>query len=184
MKILLHTCCGPCSIYPIEELSKEYAVSAYFFNPNIHPFQEFKRRKNSLREYCEKNRIPIIDLGSYGMKEFLRKVVFHENTRCNVCYSWRMEETAKRAAEDGFEAFTTTLLYSRYQNHDKLRQCGTELAEKYGISFIYKDFREGWQYGIDKSIELGMYRQPYCGCIYSEQERYDKLLRKKNNTTK
>jgi len=179
VKLLLHTCCGPCSIYPIEQLGQEYNVSAFFFNPNIHPFQEFKKRRNSLREFCEQRRIPIVDLGSYGLKEFLRKTVFHEEQRCAICYQWRMEETAARAAKDGFGAFSTTLLYSRYQNHEKLKQCGFTLAKQYNIEFIYRDFRQGWQYGIDRSIELGMYRQPYCGCIYSEQERYDKKFRKK-----
>lgn len=179
MKLLLHTCCGPCSIYPITQLKDEFEISAFFFNPNIHPYQEFKKRRNSLREFCEQNRIPVVSLGNYGLQQFLRKVVFHETQRCSICYQWRMEETASRAAKDGFDAFSTTLLYSRYQNHEKLKQCGFSLADQYNIDFIYRDFRVGWQYGIDKSIELGMYRQPYCGCIFSEQERYDKKFRKK-----
>jgi predicted adenine nucleotide alpha hydrolase (AANH) superfamily ATPase len=182
VKLLLHTCCGPCTVYPLRELLKDYSVSAFFFNPNIHPFQEFKKRRNSLREYCETIKIPIVDLGTYGLQDFLRKVVFHEKERCATCYAWRMDETAKKAAESGFDCFTTTLLYSRYQDHEKIKRCGFSLAEKYGVEFIYRDFREGWQYGIDKSIELGMYRQPYCGCIYSEQERYDKSLRKKKTS--
>lgn len=182
MKLLLHTCCGPCSIYPIEQLSQDYEISAFFFNPNIHPYKEFKKRRNSLREHCERLKIPIADLGKYGLQDYLRKVVFHENKRCTICYAWRMEETALKATELGLDAFSTTLLYSRYQDHEKLQRCGIELSKKYNISFVYKDFREGWQYGIDRSIELGMYRQPYCGCVYSEQERYDKSLRKELNS--
>ena len=181
MKLLLHTCCGPCSIYTIEELQKEYSLSVFFFNPNIHPFQEYKKRRNSLREYCESNNISVFNLGEYGLNEFLQKVIGGESERCTICYSWRLAETAEKAAQNGFDAFSTTLLYSRYQNHENIKKYGFELAEKFGISFVYKDFRQGWQYGIDKSIALGMYRQPYCGCIFSEQERYDKKLRKKTN---
>lgn len=182
MKILLHTCCGPCSIYPVTELGEKYDISAFFFNPNIHPFLEFNRRRDALLAFCESEKITVIDSGVYGLHDFLRKVVFQEDLRCQICYSWRMEETAKKAASCGFQGFTTTLLYSRYQNHEQLKKFGFQLAEKYNIDFIYHDFREGWQYGINKSKELGMYRQPYCGCIFSEQERYDKLYRKKTLT--
>lgn len=172
MKLLLHTCCGPCSIYPIEQLRQEHQISALFFNPNIHPYQEFKRRQETLLAYCNGENIPVLDAGSYGLEKYLRKVVHREADRCRICYSWRMEETAKIAADNGFSAFSTTLLYSRYQNHEELKRCGTALAEKYGLEYLYRDFRDGWQYGIARSKELGMYRQPYCGCIYSEYERY------------
>ena len=178
MNILLHTCCGPCTIYPYSLLKKEHDLSAFFFNPNIHPFKEFSRRKQTLIEFCSENNIPLVGNAEYGLKEYLRRVVGDEENKCNHCYAWRMEETAKTAREKGFDGFTTTLLYSRYQQHDKLKNFGYSLAEKYGIEFIYHDYREGWQEGIDKSIEQGMYRQPYCGCIFSEQERYDKTLRK------
>lgn len=184
MKLLLHTCCGPCSIYPLTELRQDYEISAFFFNPNIHPFREFKKRREALLAYCKKENIPVVDTSTYGLQEFLRKVVFHERERCAICYSWRLEETARKAAAEGFHSFSTTLLYSRYQNHAQLKICGSKLSQKYGVDFVYRDFREGWQYGIDKSIELGMYRQPYCGCIYSEQERYDKSLRKKTNNSR
>ncbi len=178
MKLLLHTCCGPCTIYPLSLLRKTYKVSAIFFNPNIHPYREFKKRRSTFLAYCESEKVPVLDAGSYGLTEFLRKVVFHENRRCRICYSWRLEETARRASEGGFSSFSTTLLYSRYQNHEEIRNVGLLLAKKYNIDFIYADFREGWQFGIDKSKELDMYRQPYCGCIFSEQERYDKSLYK------
>lgn len=174
MRILLHTCCGPCSIYPISELRQDYEISALFFNPNIHPFLEFKKRRETLLSYCADQNVPVLDSGQYGLAEFLQRVVFHEQQRCMICYSWRMEETARTASEAGFSGFSTTLLYSLYQNHEQLKKYGLALAKKYTIEFIYRDFREGWQIGIDKSRELGMYRQPYCGCIYSEQERYDK----------
>lgn len=174
MRLLLHTCCGPCSIYPITELQQHFEISAFFFNPNIHPFLEFKKRKETLLTFCDQQKVQVLDSGTYGLEQFLQRVVFREQHRCLVCYSWRMEETARRASEEGFYGFSSTLLYSRYQNHEQLKECGFALAKKYNIQFIYRDFREGWQIGIDKSRELGMYRQPYCGCIYSEQERYDK----------
>ena len=181
MKLLLHTCCGPCSIFPLEQLRQDHQISAFFFNPNIHPYLEFKRRQETLLAFCRSENIPVVDEGLYGLKEFVRKVAFNEGDRCHICYEWRMEETASRAARDGFDGFSTTLLYSRFQNHEALKQCGYGLADKYGIPFIYRDFRVGWQYGIDKSREYDMYRQPYCGCVYSEQDRYDPTKRKKKS---
>lgn len=179
MKLLLHSCCGPCTLFPLEILEKDHEVHAYFFNPNIHPFKEFIKRKKTLEELCTNRNIPLVSSEEYGLVEFVRKVAFIENNRCTTCYTWRLEETVKMASEGGFEGFSTTLLYSRYQNHDSIRKICTELSTRYKIPFVYQDFRVGWQAGIDQSRDLGMYRQPYCGCIYSEQERYDKSFRKK-----
>lgn len=165
----------------MEQLRQDHQISAFFFNPNIHPFQEFKRRQETLLAYCSAENIPVIDKGSYGLQEYLQKVVFREKERCRICYQWRMEETARRAALEGFEGFSTTLLYSRIQDHEELKKCGFSLAEKYSIAYVYRDLRGGWQYGINKSKQYGMYRQPYCGCIYSEQDRYDPAKRKSNN---
>jgi len=156
-----------------------HQVDGYFYNPNIHPFREFKKRITSLREMADQENFQVdIDSG-YGLKEYLRKVVFNETRRCALCYDMRLEQTAARAGAVGVDAFSTTLLYSRYQNHALIRQKGEELARKYGVAFYYEDFREGWQEGINRSLELGLYRQPYCGCIYSEQERYDKKMKQK-----
>ena len=115
----------------------------------------------------------------YGLRDYLRQVVFHEENRCRYCYAMRLRPTAERAMAIGADAFSSTLLYSRYQNHSLLRQQGEALAMELGIPFYYDDFRGGWQEGIDRSIEMGLYRQPYCGCIYSEQERYDKKWKKR-----
>lgn len=174
MRLLLHTCCGPCSIIPITELQQDYEISALFFNPNIHPFLEFTKRRETLLAYCADQNVAVFDRGQYGLEEFIQRVVFREQQRCKICYSWRMEQTARTASAAGFASFSSTLLYSRYQNHEQLKEFGFALAKKYNIEFIYRDFREGWQIGIDRSRELGMYRQPYCGCIYSERERYEK----------
>ncbi len=180
MKILLHVCCGPCSAYPVKYLrSNGYSVTGRFYNPNIHPYKEFKRRLNTLEEYARSITLPLIIHREYGLTEFLRSVVFEEKKRCKFCYETRLEDCARVAAEEGFPLFSSTLFYSKYQNHELMRSIAEKMAKKYGVEFFYHDFREGWQEGIDISIEEEMYRQPYCGCIYSEQERYDKSLRKR-----
>lgn len=180
MKLLLHVCCGPCSIYPIGELQKkDYELSTYFYNPNIHPFKEFQRRLSTLKDYLCEIDVPLIADENYGLTEFVRKAAFNEEKKCLICYKTRLQATVEMAKKEGFEAFTTTLLYSKYQQHSVIVAFCTRLADENGLSFIYEDFREGWQQGIDESKTKKMYRQPYCGCIYSEQERYDKTLAKK-----
>ncbi len=179
MKILLHVCCGPCSVYPLAFLRQQgHDVTGWFYNPNIHPYKEFRQRIEALEDFSRQKNFPVEIDRSYGLRNFLRHVVFHEERkeRCGICYDLRLLPTAMRAAEQGFEAFTTTLLYSKYQNHAELRRKGEALAAQFGSAFFYHDFREGWQRGIDESIAMQLYRQPYCGCIYSEQERYDKTM--------
>lgn len=179
MTVLLHLCCGPCAIFPLNTLRAQgYAVQGYFYNPNIHPFREFRQRIAALEELARNRNLPVEYEREYGLREYLRTVVFHEEKRCPLCYAMRLEATAKKAVALGAEGFSTTLLYSRHQRHETIRALGEGLAEKYGIHFLYEDFRVGWQEGIDASIEMGLYRQPYCGCIYSEQERYDKKFKK------
>jgi predicted adenine nucleotide alpha hydrolase (AANH) superfamily ATPase len=185
MNILLHVCCAPCTVFPLGILRGQgHAVQGYFYNPNIHPYTEFSRRLATLREFAALETLALSVEEDYGLADYLRQVVFHEDRRCAICYTMRLEQTARFAAANQFEAFSTTLLYSRYQNHALIRQTGEELARQFGIPFYYEDFRRGWQEGIDRSIALGLYRQPYCGCIYSEQERYDRKLRKKREKTK
>jgi len=180
MRILMHICCGPCTLYPLQILREEgIEVKGYFYNPNIHPYREFKRRIGGLLALAEKKKFAVEIDRNYGLTEYLRQVVYKEEKRCSICYDMRLEQVAKKAAEQGVDGFTSTLLYSRYQNHALLKNKCMQLAETYGVPFIYRDFRVGWQQGIDESIALDLYRQPYCGCIYSEQERYDKKLQKK-----
>ncbi len=179
MNLLLHVCCGPCTLYPLRVLREEgIEVSGYFYNPNIHPYREFKRRIAALVELSEQKKFAVEIDRNYGLREYMRQVVFHEDERCGICYDMRLTRAAERAAERGMDAFSTTLLYSRYQNHALLKDKCAALARRFGIEFLYRDFREGWQEGIDESIAMELYRQPYCGCIYSEQERYDKKWRK------
>jgi predicted adenine nucleotide alpha hydrolase (AANH) superfamily ATPase len=182
MSILMHLCCGPCSLYPLEVLqNKGHKVCGYFFNPNIHPFREFKKRLGAVEEMAAHRNLKVDYLRDYGLRDFMRKVVFNEENRCAICYEIRLTAAVEHAKAVGADAFTSTLLYSRYQNHEKIRQIAEKLAVQHGIPFYYEDFRQGWQQGIDKSREMGLYRQTYCGCIYSEQERYDKRFRKRNN---
>lgn len=180
MKIVLHVCCGPCSVYPLDFLrNHDHEVAGYFYNPNIHPYREFKRRIGALMQFAEQKDFPVTVDRNYGLTEYLRQVVFNENRRCAICYDMRLEQTAKYAAEQGADAFSSTLLYSKYQNHQMLIDRAQFFSQKYDIDFFYQDFRKGWQQGIDGSLAMDLYRQPYCGCIYSEQERYDKKLKKK-----
>jgi predicted adenine nucleotide alpha hydrolase (AANH) superfamily ATPase len=112
----------------------------------------------------------------YPIELYFRSVSFRENERCGNCYRIRLEETARRAVEGGFEIFSTTMLYSKYQKHDLIRELGNAIAQDFHVKFLYMDFREGWQEGIDISKALNLYRQKYCGCIFSERDR---LLKKK-----
>ncbi|MBU1566791.1 MAG: epoxyqueuosine reductase QueH [Proteobacteria bacterium] len=179
MKILLHTCCAPCLIYPYSFLKARcHEITVFFYNPNIHPFLEFKKRTETIKNYKEILSFPLVNENKYGLTEFLQKIVFNESKRCSICYAMRLEKTATLAIKQGFDAFTTTLLYSKYQQHDLINFLGEKISIQTGIPFIYHDFREGWQVGIDEALSLNMYRQSYCGCIYSEQERYDKSFKK------
>ncbi len=179
MKLLLHLCCGPCTLYPVAALRAEgIEPHGFFHNPNIHPFREFKRRLGALREVSAKTGLAVEADKEYGLEQYLRQVVFHEAERCRLCYRMRLAATARKARELGAEAFSTTLLYSRYQKHELIRRVAEEVAAHHGVPFYYRDFRGGWQEGIDMAVALDIYRQPYCGCIYSEQERYDKKCRR------
>ncbi len=180
MKLLLHVCCAPCSTYTVTKLREQgIDVSGYFYNPNIHPYLEFKKRLDTLKEFAQLMDFDLLTEEDYGLTEYLHKVVFNEKQRCSICYEMRLEKTAEQAAKSGADAFSSTLLYSRYQKHDNIVTICEKMAKKYGVKFYYDDFRLGWQEGIDKAIEMDLYRQPYCGCIYSEQERYDNRLKKK-----
>ncbi len=173
MNLLLHICCANCAIYPIMVLrEKNYRLTGYFFNPNIHPYMEFSRRLETLKDYAAREDLQVIIREEYLLDEFLASVAPDPGNRCDICYFSRLEQTARHAAENGFDAFSTTLLYSRYQQHEKIRRFGEDLAERYGISFFYEDFRQGWRKGIDLSKAMGHYRQQYCGCVYSERDRY------------
>lgn len=177
MTVLIHACCAPCLLYPAEVLSSEQvSFTCYFFNPNIHPYKEFQLRLKSFSELVESRGYTKIIDTQYGLKAFLRSVVFREDRRCSSCYFMRLSKTFETARKHDFSSVTSTLLYSKYQNHSCLRATLEKLSEVYGIDYFYRDFRLGWQKGIQESKALDLYRQSYCGCIYSEQERYDKRI--------
>ncbi len=173
MKVLLHVCCGPCAIVPARELAAEgHDVSAAFLNPNVHPFQEFERRREGARRVAEALGVEIIREDPYGLTEFLREVVGHEHERCPICYRMRLDRVAGLARERGFDAFTTSMLVSTQQDHDAIRTAGEEAAQQHGVEFLYRDYRPKVMEGVRASKEMGVYRQQYCGCVYSEWERY------------
>lgn len=175
MKLLLHTCCGPCTIYPLEALRQEPGVdeiTGFFFNPNIHPYTEWKARKEALAGYASGAGLDMIFNEDYLLEEFIRGVVSREDERCGFCYAMRLRRTAEAAAANNFGAFSTTLLVSPYQKHDLIRETGLAVAAETGVEFVYRDFRPGYRAAVERSREMGLYRQKYCGCIYSEKERY------------
>ena len=175
MKLLMHTCCAPCSIMCIETLRQEGIEPVlYWYNPNIHPMKEYKMRKNTLVEYAKMINAKLIVENEYGLRKFIEGIFPDFNNRCGFCYKIRFEQTAKFAAENGFEAFTSTLFVSPYQNHDLLIKTAKEAAEKYGVQFLYRDFRPYFKEGQDKARELELYMQKYCGCVFSEEDRYSK----------
>lgn len=182
MKLLLHACCGPCSCYPTEKLQADGIEPVIlYFNPNIHPYKEFKHRLSTLREFCEKKQLDLYIDKSYPLEECLRGMVNEPTIRCAYCYRVRMRYAAKFAKENGFDAFSTTLLVSPYQKHELIKRIAQEAAEEFEIPFYYEDFRPGYQRGVDISLEMGLYRQQYCGCVFSERDRYLIVKKKEEN---
>ena len=181
MKLLLHTCCAPCSVYCIDKLRNENIEPVvYWYNPNIHPYTEYKARRDCLKQYTESINVKAIFEENYGLKDFCKNVISDLPNRCtNYCYKVRLEQTAKYAIENGYDTISTTLLVSPYQKHDEIKKIGEEIAKKYNIKFLYIDFRIGFREGQAKARELGLYMQKYCGCIFSEEMRYNS-----HNTTK
>lgn len=173
MRLLLHICCAPCSIVPVDYLKeKGYDLEGYFFNPNIHPYLEWRKRKETLMEYARQTGLPLVVDEEYRVEDFFRAVAHREDDRCRFCYSLRLQKAAAAAREGGFDGFTTTLLVSPYQKHELIREAGEAAAARHNVVFHYFDFRPGYKEGVRHSKEMGMYRQQYCGCLYSERERY------------
>ena len=172
MRILAHICCAPCFTYPHKRLLDEgHDVTGFFYNPNIHPYSEYENRLESLGKYAELQGARIIYKNDYDIESYLRGALSAED-RCRFCYTCRLTETAKNANMLGFDAFTTTLLISPYQKHDILAEAGKKAADEHGIEFYYEDFREGYRESRELARNLGLYMQKYCGCIFSEKERY------------
>lgn len=180
MKLLLHVCCGPCSTYPLKVLKEEgHDIRGYFYNPNIHPYTEFKKRLDTFTDYAEKIQLPVIIDDNYEVEKYLRNIVFREGDRCRICYSIRLRRAAQIARKGNFEGFTTTLLVSPFQKHELIKDIGDAVGKEMGVPFYYWDFRTGYKEGVQISKEEKMYRQQYCGCIYSEWDRYKPRSKKK-----
>ena len=173
MKTLLHICCAPCANMPIEVLRTDgIEVAGYWYNPNIHPFTEYRSRRNCVQDYAKVIQLPLILKDEYGLRPFVREVVDDIEGRCVKCYEMRLFDTARQAAEGGFDSFTSSLFISPYQNHELMRGVAERAAKEYNVEFLYRDFRPYFKEGQEKARELEMYIQKFCGCIFSEQERY------------
>ncbi|MEF3169056.1 MAG: epoxyqueuosine reductase QueH [Deltaproteobacteria bacterium] len=177
MKVLLHACCGPCTLFPARALREEgHVITACFVNPNIHPYLEYERRVEAMEEVARVLSLPVLwDEVGYGLSLWLERVgTGPAGVRCQACYALRIDRSAEIAHDHGHDAFTTTLLFSRYQDHEAIRRAGEAASARFGVRFLYQDFRKGWEEGNRAARELGIYRQPYCGCVMSEAERYAK----------
>ena len=176
MKLLMHVCCAPCSVYCIDKLREEkIEPTLYWYNPNIHPYMEYKSRRDCLKEYADRINVNAIIDDEYGLDKFCEEAVKNLDGRCvNYCYPVRMRKTFEYAKENGYDTVTTTLLYSIYQKHDFIKKLCEDLSKEFGIDLLYRDFRVGFWEGHDKAKEEGLYMQKYCGCVFSEEDRYVK----------
>ncbi|MDP2939293.1 MAG: epoxyqueuosine reductase QueH [Candidatus Omnitrophota bacterium] len=174
MKLLLHICCGPCLIYPLENLrSKGFEVSGIFYNPNIHGYIEYANRKKAVEEISRIKDLNTV-YAEYDLQNYFRAIVGNEekNKRCPICWNLRLKRVAKFAQENNFEYFSTTLLVSPYQDIEIIKKIGDDIEKNYKIKFYFEDFRPGFKTAHDEAKKLGLYCQKYCGCVYSEAERH------------
>jgi epoxyqueuosine reductase len=175
----MHMCCSNCSIYPLENfLARDIDIKGLWFNPNIHPYTEYSKRLDSLERLQKLWNLDIEYVHEYALDDFLKSIVNQGKNRCSFCYSIRLERSAEVARKMNLDGFTTSLLASPYQKFDMIIAIGREVGRRHGISFYAEDVREGWGASRSLSLELGLYRQKYCGCIYSEMERYMKKGKK------
>lgn len=173
MKLLLHACCAPCAIQCVESLRQERIQPALFwYSPNIHPFTEYRAREESLVRYAQEEGLQLAREGGYGLPLFLEKAGGASPARCVACYDLRLERTARYAAQNGYAAFCTTLLISPYQNRELLLETARRWADAYGVQFLDRDFRPLFRLGQRQARARQFYMQKYCGCIFSEMERY------------
>ena len=179
--LLLHSCCAPCSSYTLEYLSQYFSITVFYYNPNIYPAEEYDRRVAEQRRFISelpvKNKVSLI-VADYDPQEFYTAVKGLEHIReggerCFACYRLRLEAAAKLAKKLGFDYFTTTLSISPYKNSRKLGEIASELAGIYSVKSLPSDFkkREGFKRSVELSKQYGLYRQDYCGCIFSQRER-------------
>lgn len=172
-KLLVHVCCAHCAAYTVDYWREQgYQVGALWYNPNIHPYTEHQHRLESTQSLAQEMKVPLTIIGGYDMIEYFRRVAGHEAERCRHCFDLRLAKTAETARENGFDAFTTTLLISPHQQHDIIRETGNNIAGEQGPEFLYADLRKRYADSRHLTKPLNLYRQQYCGCVYSEWERY------------
>jgi predicted adenine nucleotide alpha hydrolase (AANH) superfamily ATPase len=171
-RIFLHVCCAPCSTVVVPGLRNEgFEVSGYFYNPNIHPWSEYQHRLQNLESWAAGESLELTTGDGYLLEENLRLLLSTDN-RCAACFTDRFEATATKARELGFDAFSTTLTVSPWQDHDLLREVGESVSISVGLRFVYRDFRPEYRRAVSISKQQGLYRQPYCGCVMSERDRF------------
>jgi len=172
-RLLIHSCCAHCAAYTVEYWRGQGCdVSALWYNPNIHPYTEHQHRLEAMQSLAEKMGLPLIMTSGYDIIDYFRGVVGHEAERCQYCFRLRLSKTAEIAREKGFDAFTTTLLISPQQKHELIKEVGEEAARESGVEFLYADLRKRYSDSRHITKPLELYRQQYCGCVYSEWERY------------
>jgi len=172
-KVLIHVCCAHCTAYTVDYWRQQsYEVSAFWYNPNIQPFTEHQNRLESMESLSQEMDLSLNNTEGYDTTEYLRRVVGHESERCRHCFELRLSTTADAALQKDFSAFTTTLLISPHQEHDLLKETGSRLAEEKGIEFLYADLRKRYSDSRHMTKPFNLYRQQYCGCVYSETEHY------------
>lgn len=172
MRIALHACCGPCLLEPFDALASEHEVVVVYANPNIHPLEEYERRRDTLLEYARERGIDVREL-PYDPVQWMRSVAGVEDDparRCEACFTLRLSMTAAVAAEENCEAIATTLAVSPYQDPDAIKRAGQAAAACHGVTYLHRDFRERYPEATRRSREIGMYRQNYCGCLLSDIE--------------
>ena len=159
MKTLLHICCAPCANQCIDVLRTDHIeVSGFWYNPNIHPFTEYRARRNCLRDYAQSIDLKLIEQNDYALRPFVRSVAEDIANRCVKCYEMRLFETARQAKELGFDSFTSSLFISPYQNHELMQEVAQRAENQYGVTFLYRDFRPYFKAGQEKARELGLYK--------------------------
>ncbi len=171
--VLVHCCCAHCTAYTVDYWRRQgYEVSGFWYNPNIHPYAEHQHRLEAIKSLAHEVNVPLIIAEGYDIIEYFRQVAGRESQRCQFCFGIRLMKTIETALEKGVNAFTTTLLISPQQKHDLLREIARRLAEERDIEFLYADLRKRYSDSRHMTKPLNLYRQQYCGCIYSEWERY------------
>ena len=190
--LLLHACCAPCSSAVLERLGNFFKITILYYNPNITDINEYKKRITELKKFINniKTKYPInLIEGRYNPNEFFLIAENLENEkergiRCYKCYNLRLEETAKIAQKNRFDFFTTTLSISPYKNANWINEIGKELEKKYATTFLYSDFKkkDGYKRSIELSQKYNLYRQDYCGCIYSKNEHLEKIKNEESST--